>query len=339
MDRIFGLKGGKIKGQDESHVTVIWQDDPYDQMGQTIKGKHANMNKCMDVRVKKAMNEDEKEKTDEEKKLFHDVIDEDLYETFTDEEIMELVEEGRIKALQKAEEEKNQKPTSRFPKWVIWLIAIGMIFNLIALIPQTYSIPAVKFLSTSASLSTQDDIQIYKKAVVVIETDESKGTGFSFMDNGSILTNYHVIEGNKEVSVTFPEAGMYRANVVETYPDIDLAVLEMEGKPDELPTLDLADHFELNEGESIYFIGNPLKFTGIANKGTVLDYTNVASKEKPVVMMEAPVYRGNSGSPVIDESGKVIGVVFATLRDEEVGRVGLFIPIDYLYEARQESDI
>src|SRR5699024_7883430 len=97
-----------------------------------------------------------------------------------------------------------------------------------------------------------------------------------------------------------------------------------------------ADQFDLKEEEPIYFIGNPLKFTGIANQGKVLDYTKVSSKEKPVVMLDAPVYRGNSGSPVIDDTGNVIGVIFATLFHDEEGRVGLFIPIDYFHEARKE---
>ena len=48
----------------------------------------------------------------------------------------------------------------------------------------------------------------------------------------------------------------------------------------------------------------------------------------PVVMMKAPVYRGNSGSPVLNKDGKVIGVIFATLDHDEHGRVGLFVPID-----------
>lgn len=272
----------------------------------------------------------------EEKNEHKNVIDDDLYEEFTDEELLELVEEARQEALQKAAERKNEtkQPKRRFPKWAFWLIAIALIFNVIALLPQTYSIPAVKFLTTSAELSTQSNIKAYKEAVVVIETDDGKGTGFSFSEDGSILTNYHVIEGYEKVTVVFPNHGLFVGNVVETFPDIDLAVLQLEDGTN-LPSLSLADTFTLTPDEQIYFIGNPLKFTGIANQGTVLDYVNVSGKEHPVVMMDAPVYRGNSGSPVINESGDVIGVIFATLFHEEKGRVGLFIPIDYYYEASQ----
>lgn len=266
--------------------------------------------------------------------IFQDMIDEDLFEDFTEEERMELVEEARIEAFKKAKVRENQPRKRGFSKWILWSIVAGLCFYMIALIPQTYSIPAFKFLSVSHSLSQQSDIQQYKEAVVVVETEDGKGTGFSMTSAGSILTNYHVIEDQQQVSVIFPEAGMYQAEVTETYPEIDAAVLELDGEKDDYPTLDIAEDFQLQEDEAIYFIGNPLKFTGIANKGNVLEYTNVEDKKKPMVMLDAPVYRGNSGSPVIDENGEVIGVIYATTYDEDHGRVGLFIPIDYIQEAR-----
>jgi S1-C subfamily serine protease len=262
----------------------------------------------------------------------HDIIDEDLYEEFDDEELYELVQLEKKKALERERQEKEEpKPKRRFPKWLFWLIAIAMVFNIFALIPQTFSIPAIDFLQTSARLSSQDDIQTYKESVVVVETMDSRGTGFSVSDNGTIMTNYHVIEGEEEVTVAFPEVGLFNAEVTELYPDIDLAILEVE-KGEDLPYLKLAEEAAFKEDEHIYFIGNPLMFNGIANEGTIAGYTNLSSWDEPVVMLKAPVYRGNSGSPVINHDGEVIGVVFATLNHDIEGRVGLFVPIDYYYE-------
>lgn len=268
----------------------------------------------------------------EDHKHHSDIVDEDLYEEFDDEELYELVEEARKKAVKKSKQnEQDGKSKRPFPKWSFWLIAIAMIFNIVALLPQTFSVPALDFLKTSAKLSVHDDIQTYKQAVVVIETDDSRGTGFSISDDGVIVTNHHVVEDHHTVTVAFPNDGLFAAEVMETYTDIDLAVLKV--KSDEpLPTLELATHSTVSEHEKVYFIGNPLRFQGIANEGTIIDDIHLNDWEKEVRMIKAPIYRGNSGSPIIDGSGQVIGVVFATLHHSQHGKVGLFIPIDYLYE-------
>lgn len=274
---------------------------------------------------------------DKNKKFDHDIIDEDLYEEFEEEELIELVEEARQEALEKArrrrEEQKSKQP---FPKWLFWLVAFALIINILGVLPQTFSIPAVEFLKTSAKLSQNEAVQQYKQAVVVIETENSKGTGFSFNERGDILTNYHVVKGEHTVTVAFPDLGLFQGEVTHTFPDVDLAVVNINET--EMPHLKLADSFYADYGDPIYFIGNPLSFNGIANQGTVIDWTYVASKDEPVVMLDAPVYRGNSGSPVIDLHGNVIGVIFATMYHDAYGRVGLFIPIDYFHQRYEETD-
>lgn len=266
-----------------------------------------------------------------------DIIDEDLYEEFDDEELYELVEQARKEVLIKSKlENLEQKPKRPFPKWTFWLIAIVLMLNVMAILPKTFSIPAIDFLITSAELSTDEEIKTYKEAVVVVETKESKGTGFSISKDGYILTNAHVVDEETMVTVSFPEKGLFNAEVVENYPDVDLAVLKTETE-EELPYLNVADTVEYEENESISFIGNPLAFNGIANKGTVIGYTQLADWDRPVLMIEAPVYRGNSGSPIINEDGIVIGVIFATLDHEEHGKVGLFIPIEYFHQKEKNN--
>ncbi|WP_210469326.1 serine protease [Sporosarcina sp. 6E9] len=250
----------------------------------------------------------------------------------SDEELQVLVLEAQREALYKASlEQPNSKPRHSFPKWIFWLMSIMMLVSTFSVVFEIYSIPAIDFLRTSMKLSQQEDIAAYKDAVVVVVTEDGKGTGFSISSDGTILTNHHVIEGNTAITVVFPDEGRFTATVVNTYPSVDLAVLDVDAE--NLPFLELADQTIFTSHEPIYFIGNPLSFKGIANEGTIIDYTQLTDWDVPVIMMEAPVYRGNSGSPVINRSGEVIGVVFATMKDEVHGKVGLFVPIDEYYHA------
>lgn len=261
------------------------------------------------------------------KQKYTEIIDDDLYEEFDDETLYKIMQEARKEALQREAEANQTKRKRPFLKWAFCLIVVMLLFNVVSLLPQTFSIPAIDFLITSAKLSAKENIQELKKAVVVIETDDSRGTGFSISSDGTILTNYHVIEDEKEVTVAFPDEGLFNAEVVGTYPSIDLAVLQID-QINGLPSLTLAPNPTFQQDDHIYFIGNPLRFQGIANEGTIIDSIQLSDWKEEVYMIQAPVYRGNSGSPVINENGLVIGVVFATLDHESYGKVGLFIPID-----------
>ena len=260
-------------------------------------------------------------------------IDERLQEEIDDDELQELVLEAQREARLKDAQEKSRKTKRPFPKWMFWLMAIVLFINTFAAIFEIYSIPAIEFLKTSARLSAEETIATYKKSVVVVLSGDSKGTGFSISSDGTILTNYHVVEGYDTVIVAFPDDGRFTAKVVKIYPEVDLAVLETNGE--NLPHLQLAKETKFEPNAPITFIGNPLGFAGIANEGNIIDYIKLRNWEEPVVMMKAPVYRGNSGSPVLNQDGQVIGVVFATLEHETHGKVGLFVPIDEFYREHE----
>lgn len=257
------------------------------------------------------------------------------FEPISEEELIELVLEEQKKALEKERQErlmgvKQTKKMGRSTRLVAWIMAGMLMFSTFAVIFEIYSIPAIEFLKTSASLSGQEDIKAYKKAVVEVKTNSGKGTGFTISSDGYIITNEHVIEDALTVTITFPNDGMFKGEVVKSFPDIDLAILKVQGE--DLPYLELADSYEPSKNEAIYFIGNPLYFSGIANEGEIIDYTLLSDWEEQVIMLDAPVYRGNSGSPVINEEGKVIGIIFATINDDQYGRVGLFVPINLLQQ-------
>lgn len=249
----------------------------------------------------------------------------------SEEAFLELVLEEQDKALA-AERERRlagkppKKKTTVKIKLIIWAMALTLTFSTFSVILSMYSIPAIEFLKVSASLSAQDEIKQYKKAVVTVSTADGKGTGFAIREDGYILTNAHVIDDALSIAVTFPDEGLYEAEVIAAYEEIDLALLKVEAN--NLPTLHLAASSAYEAHETVNFIGNPLAFTGIANTGTLIGDTNAIGISPPVIMMDAPVYKGNSGSPVINGQGEVIGVIFATGERASYGKVGLFIPVE-----------
>ena len=255
----------------------------------------------------------------------------------TEEEFIELVLAEQQKALAEDREQRlhgtNQKKQKPVIKWIVWSMAFVLFFNTFALLFEIYSIPAIEFLKVSTRLSGQADIQQYKKAVVEVSTGSSKGTGFAISQDGLVVTNEHVVDDAQTLSVVFPEKGLYEAELIESYPDVDLAVLKVQG--DDFPALELAEDPDFSQYKHVYFIGNPLAFTGIANEGTLLETILLDNWSEPVMMMQAPVYKGNSGSPVLNEEGQVIGVIFATMKKEPYGRVGLFVPIQTLHQLRK----
>lgn len=268
-----------------------------------------------------------KQKDDEKR----DIIDEDLYEELEPEEMYELIQEEKEKLKEKElreAEEKKQKPP--FPRWAAWTIAAALVIQAIAIIPQTFSIPAIEFIKTSATLMQDDTVQGYGDAVVVIEGDANKGTGFAITEDGYILTNHHVIEDQLSITVAFQEEGLFNGEVVETYPDIDLALLKVESE--DLPHLGLAKETPELPLEDVLFIGNPLRLNGIANQGDIIGTTLLSEWSEEVYMLQAPVYRGNSGSPVMNEDGEVVAVIFATQKNETHGKIGLAVPIELYIE-------
>ncbi|RJG16960.1 S1C family serine protease [Paenibacillus thiaminolyticus] len=244
------------------------------------------------------------------------------------------------------DEEEDTEPAPRrkwMAKTITLLLALLLFGNVLAFWPQIYNLPALRFLHTDKELSQSEQIQQYKQAVVIVNARDRKGTGFNVAAEGIIITNRHVMAEDKTGSVTFQNNKTYFADVIASDATLDVAVLKLRDNPEPLPALPLETDSGWREGAQVHIIGNPLSFYHIAIEGSILGLTPLQHRDRPVLMIQAPIHSGNSGSPVLNEQGRVIGVVFATStvkQGEESIKVGLAIPIEdvrpFLNEAGQE---
>jgi 2-alkenal reductase len=147
----------------------------------------------------------------------------------------------------------------------------------------------------------------------------SLGTGWVYDTDGHIVTNYHVVEGAEEVEVDFPSGVKVFGRVIGTDLDSDLAVLEVSVPVDELHPLALGDSDLLRVGQTVVAIGNPFGLSGTMTTGIVsaLGRTLPSVKESPdggifvagdIIQTDAALNPGNSGGPLLNLEGQVIGV-------------------------------
>jgi S1-C subfamily serine protease len=143
------------------------------------------------------------------------------------------------------------------------------------------------------------------------------GSGFLFTPDGLVLTNAHVVEGGPFVEVTSADGHASRAEVIGTDPDTDLAVLAMPGSG--LPCLTFADARHIRVGQIAIAVGNPLGFSHTVTSGVVSATgrslrTGAGRMVDDVLQTDAALNPGNSGGPLVNTAGQVIGVNTAVIR-------------------------
>ena len=159
------------------------------------------------------------------------------------------------------------------------------------------------------------------------------GSGFIINPNGEILTNHHVISGSQQIEVTLPDQSKYKARVLFRDRDYDLALIKIEPKT-RLPNLNLGDSDHLQVGQMVLAIGNPFGFQGTLTTGVVSSLGRDIEAEnnrkmEGMIQTDASINSGNSGGPLLDSQGNVIGVNTAIYGPNggSVG-IGFAIPIN-----------
>lgn len=160
-------------------------------------------------------------------------------------------------------------------------------------------------------------------SVVELKTDMSLGSGFVFNPAGYILTNYHVVQEEKELTAIFVDGTRLKATVIARDPIRDLAICKV-GRLN-LPVLTLGNSDNVKPGQPVLAIGNPMGMEHSITQG-IISSTSRVIKGKNYIQVDAPLNPGVSGGPVLDNKGHVIGIAVAIMRFSE--GIGFIIPIN-----------
>ncbi len=205
------------------------------------------------------------------------------------------------------------------------------------------SVPAQQAAATTTGLT-----QLYKNVApgvvdIVVNTSsggfgdqgaQAEGSGFVVDSSGDIVTNQHVVAGSNGIKVTFQDGKTAKATVVGTDPSTDIAVIKVNVDASELHPLTFGSSAAAEVGQSVAAIGSPFGLPETLTSGIIsaLNRTISAPNNFSIsgaIQTDAPINHGNSGGPLLNSSGQVIGVN-AQIESDSGGNdgVGFAIPSD-----------
>jgi len=163
-------------------------------------------------------------------------------------------------------------------------------------------------------------------------SQSAEGTGFVYDSKGDIVTNQHVVSGAGSVKVKFSDGSTYTATVVGSDATTDIAVLHVDAPSSKLNPLTLADSSKVSVGDGVVAIGNPFGLDGTVTSGIVSAVGREISSpnDTPIegaIQTDAAINHGNSGGPLLDLHGEVIGIT-SQIQSEGGGNdgVGFAVP-------------
>ena len=213
---------------------------------------------------------------------------------------------------------------------------------------KTININPATFDTESEALSATEAYNKVAPAAVVVSTKsvtqgyfmhtqevEGIGSGFIINEEGYILTKYHVIQGAQEISVTLSNDVTTTAQVVNYDENQDVAMIKITDESVEIPaTVELGDSDALQPGEEVIAIGTPLstELSSTVTKGIISATSRSVAVESGVTMnliqTDAAINAGNSGGPLVNTKGEVVGINSSKISGEAVEGIGFSIPIN-----------
>lgn len=161
------------------------------------------------------------------------------------------------------------------------------------------------------------------------QTTEAQGTGFEIDSKGDIVTNAHVVDGATSITVKTEEGKSYKATLVGKDDTTDVAVIHIDAAAGDLHPLTFGDSSELQVGDPVVAIGDPFGLTDSLSTGVVsaLGRTITSPDNHPIdnaIQTDAAINHGNSGGPLLNDRGQVIGITSQIYADDSTsGNVGV----------------
>lgn len=168
----------------------------------------------------------------------------------------------------------------------------------------------------------------------VTSIPQGTGSGFVWDKNGTIITNFHVIKGAQDVEVTLSDGSVWKAKPVGFEPEKDLAVIDIDAPADVLSPIPIGRSGDLKVGQSVLAIGNPFGLDHTLTTGVIsgLDREIRSPARRPiqgVIQTDAAINPGNSGGPLLDSSGRLIGMNTAIFSPSGAyAGIGFAVPVD-----------
>jgi S1-C subfamily serine protease len=166
------------------------------------------------------------------------------------------------------------------------------------------------------------------------QIDRGTGSGFVWDTDGHIVTNYHVVQGANLARVIFQDGTAYETREMWTYPDKDIAVLHIRAPQSKLVPIAVGSSHDLQVGQKTFAIGNPYGLDHTLTTGIIsaLGREITSANDHPisgVIQTSAAINPGNSGGPLLDSSGRLIGMNTAILSPSGTfAGIGFAIPVD-----------
>jgi S1-C subfamily serine protease len=170
----------------------------------------------------------------------------------------------------------------------------------------------------------------------LMQIPRGSGSGIIWDDAGHVITNFHVIQGGDAARVTLADQSTWEATFIGAAPEKDLAVLKIDAPPERLRPIPLGTANDLQVGQAVFAIGNPFGFDSTLTTGVISALGREIESAaripiRDVIQTDAAINPGNSGGPLLDSSGRLIGVNTAIYSPSGAyAGIGFATPVDTL---------